>query len=94
MTANTNRKFEIWVDKNIRVEVEKKNANRAKGNLWCFSYRYNFVPKGVPYFLNTTVVKNEQGNIADVYHKPTDTSPYLVYIRAQHTHPHLKRSIP
>ena len=45
------------------------------------------------YFLDTTVLKDEQGYInTDVYQKPTDTHPYLHWTSAHP--PHLKRSIP
>ena len=44
-------------------------------------------------FLDMTVLKDRQGNIStDVYHKPTDTHPYLHWISAHP--PYLKQSIP
>ena len=32
MTSNTSRNFEIWVEKNMRVEFKKKNLSRESEN--------------------------------------------------------------
>ena len=39
MTSNTSRNFEIWVEKNMRVELKKKNLSRERENAHQLCYQ-------------------------------------------------------